>query len=70
MTWELLIQLRMVKSKQPSMLELDISEHHHGMLSELRDYHEDEIDNHLQTVVEAQIHETYQQMREADTTQP
>lgn len=43
-------------------LEVTLSEHHEGMLTDLRDAHGDEIDDHLQAVVEAEIHESYQQL--------
>jgi len=44
-------------------LECEISEPHERMLEELREVHGEEIDAHLRTIVEAEIHESYQQMR-------
>lgn len=45
-------------------MEIDISEFHEGMLAELREQHGGEIDQHLRERVEAEIHESFRQMRE------
>ena len=44
-------------------MELDISEFHEGMLESLRKEHGEGIDEHLRERVEAEIHESYRQMR-------
>jgi len=44
-------------------MEVDISEFHEGMLTQLRETHGEEIDTHLRERVEAEIHESYQQLR-------
>jgi len=45
-------------------LELDLSDPHEQMLEDLRQQHGGEIDVHLRQIVEAEIHESYQQLRE------
>ena len=44
-------------------MEVSIAEPHEQMLEELRAAHGEEIDDHLRQVVEAEIHESYQQLR-------
>jgi hypothetical protein len=44
-------------------LEIDISEPHESMMAELQSAHGEEFDDHLRRVVEAEIHESYQQLR-------
>jgi len=45
-------------------LEIVLSEPHEQMLEDLRQQHGGEIDVHLRQIVEAEIHESYQQLRE------
>jgi len=45
-------------------LEVELSEPHEQMLEDLREQHGGEIDVHLRQIVEAEIHESYQQLRE------
>jgi hypothetical protein len=44
-------------------LEIDLSEPHKRMLEQLREEHGAGIDEYLTQRVEAEIHESYQQMR-------
>jgi hypothetical protein len=44
-------------------LELDLSDPHERMLEQLRAEHDDGIDEHLRGRVEAEIHESFQQLR-------
>jgi hypothetical protein len=44
-------------------MDVALSEPHQEMLEQLRDDHGDGIDDHLRQVVEAEIHESYQQLR-------
>ena len=45
-------------------LEIDVSEPHEQMLERLREEHGDAIDEYLRKRVEAEIHESFQQLRE------
>jgi len=45
-------------------LEIDLSEPHEKMLETLREEHGGRIDEHLRQRVEAEIHESFQQLRE------
>jgi len=45
-------------------LELELSEPHKQMLEALREEHGGGIDEHLRSRIEAEIHESYQQLRE------
>jgi hypothetical protein len=47
-------------------LETDLSDAHELMLERLRDEHGSEMDAHIQQVVEAEIHESYQQLRQSE----
>jgi hypothetical protein len=56
-------------------LEVDLSDPHEAMLAQLRDEHGEGIDEHgndidsyLRQRVEAEIHKSYQQLREGETT--
>lgn len=51
-------------------VDIDLSDYHEGMLNELRDQHGDGIDDHLRKIVEAEIHESYQQLRDSETNKP
>lgn len=44
-------------------MDIDLSEFHEGMLAELREEHGEDYDEHLRELVEADIHESYQQLR-------
>jgi len=45
-------------------LELDLSDPHEEMLGSLRDNHGEEINEYLRQRVEAEIHESFLQLRE------
>jgi hypothetical protein len=45
-------------------LEIDLSDPHERMLESLREEHGEGIDEHLRQRVEAEIHESFQQLRE------
>lgn len=45
-------------------LEIDLSDPHGEMLATLREQHGEGIDEHLRQVVESEIHESYQQLRD------
>ena len=45
-------------------LEVDLSDPHEKMLETLREEHGGGIDEHLRQRVEAEIHESFQQLRE------
>jgi hypothetical protein len=45
-------------------LEVDLSDPHKKMLTSLREEHDEEIDAYLRQRVEAEIHESFQQLRE------
>jgi hypothetical protein len=45
-------------------MEVEISEPHTQMLEALRDAHDEGIDQHLRERVEAEIHESFRQLRE------
>lgn len=47
-------------------LEIDLSEPHAQMLQRLREVHGDDIEDYLRQRAEAEIHESYQQLRTAD----
>jgi hypothetical protein len=44
--------------------KIDISDPHEMMLGTLRDEHGDDIDEHLRERVEAEIHESFRQLRD------
>jgi hypothetical protein len=44
-------------------LEIDLSEPHEKMLERLREEHGEGIDEHFRQRVEAEIHESFQQLR-------
>jgi len=46
-------------------LEIDVSDPHEQMLESLREEYGDGIDEHLRQRVEAEIHESYQQLRQS-----
>jgi len=45
-------------------LTIELSDPHDKMVERLRDEHGDDIDSYLRQRVEAEIHESYQQLRE------
>ena len=47
-------------------LEIDLSEPHEKMLKTLREEHGGEIDAYLQQRIEAEIHESFQQLRQTE----
>jgi hypothetical protein len=44
-------------------LEIDLSDPHEQMLEQLREAHGEGVGDHLRQVAEAEIHESYQQLR-------
>jgi len=46
-------------------LEIDLSDPHKQMLEMLREEHGEGIDEHLRQRVEAEVHESYQQLRDS-----
>jgi len=44
-------------------MEVELSNPHSEMLETLRETHGDDIDAHLRQVVEAEIHESFQELR-------
>lgn len=44
-------------------IEINLSGPHEQMLARLRETHGDSINEHLTQVVEAEVHESYQQLR-------
>jgi len=47
-----------------NQIEVELSEPHKRMLEQLRQKHGGGIDEHLRSRVEAEIHESFQQLRE------
>jgi len=47
-------------------LEIDLSDPHERMLEQLREEHGEGINEHLRQRVEAEIHESFQQLRQTE----
>jgi len=47
-------------------LEIDLSDAHEMMLETLREEHGGEIDAYLQQRIEAEVHESFQQLRQSE----